>query len=85
MGRGGLVPLLHSTKPTLSRRGSRIESGLEAPELAFAFRGIPGTRPLQELEVAQLSAEVEAILGVMETLDHRLGTGRSRLVFWFDN
>jgi hypothetical protein len=37
------------------------------------------------LEVERLSAEVEAILGVMETFERRLGTGRSRLVFWFDN
>lgn len=37
------------------------------------------------LEVTHLSVEVEAILGVMESFERRLGSGRSRLVFWFDN
>jgi hypothetical protein len=37
------------------------------------------------LEVARLSPEVGAILGVMEAFERRLGQGRTRLVFWFDN
>ena len=37
------------------------------------------------LEVEQMNAEVEAILGVMEAFERRLGVGKTRLVFWFDS
>lgn len=37
------------------------------------------------IAVKRLSAEVDAILGVMAAFEQRLGVGRSRLVFWFDN
>jgi hypothetical protein len=65
-------------RPRVSSPNWHSASWLRLPEVyqALAHFGI---------SVQDLGAAAQVILRVMEEFENRLGVGRSRLVFWFDN